>query len=188
MAVGWKKFREHTFLCQAPNSPFLLFHSCSSSPQLLSFPAANSQAVSFPSLLIRSPCYFLITCFLFSPVSAFFSASALFLLSHRGNLENFISSFLSVRLETTSIFLSRRPGLWLTQAHSRTYIYSDSHALCTLHPSFLSCTQHILFPSCSFARVYSPPSGFDMWIGFALKWSDEKTRLFSFWDAAYSLV
>lgn len=72
MAVGWKNFREHKSFCKAPNSPFLPFHSCSTSPQLLSFPAANSQAVSFPSLLIRSPCYFLITCFLFSPVSAFF--------------------------------------------------------------------------------------------------------------------
>lgn len=78
---------------------------------LASVISCTEQLFHFPRALQIHPAIFLLFSFLFGLYDLPF-----FLLSERGNPENFIRPLFSVRQETTSIFLWKRQGLWLTQA------------------------------------------------------------------------
>lgn len=88
--------------------PRLLFlYPCCASLPLPLVISCTEQLFHFPLALHVRPAILLLYCYFFS-VCLFQPFS---LLSQRGNLENFISPFFSVRQETTSIFLWKRQGL-----------------------------------------------------------------------------
>ena len=96
------------FTCFLSRFPRLLFPypCCASLPPPLVISCAE-QLFHFPLALHVRPAIFLLYCVFFR----FVFSNPFSLLSQRGNLENFISPFFSVRQETTSIFLWKRQGL-----------------------------------------------------------------------------
>lgn len=101
----------------------------------LSFPV-----LSFPSCLSHSPCYFLITLDFFVCVFCPFSFNSVW-----SNLDDFIRPFLSVRQETTSIFLgvmthshTRAQAAWL-RMHAHTHTHNmPSHPSFPLHSALFT--------------------------------------------------
>lgn len=126
------------------------FSPLSSSPLIFFSTLFVVVQVFLPSVIScrEQPCHLISLCpyvftqhifLLFSYLSRFL----LFLFYLSIALENFISPFLCVRQEPTSIFVCERQGLWLTPTHRHTFTHIHTHNRLAIHLSH--STQHISF-------------------------------------------